>query len=93
MGAGHNGTWVGLWRIWLNGDGAQAEFKEVVRGVRALGAAERGEGLQHMLYAGNSEMSLRGLPRQPGGSVSHLLPRASIQLVMGNHTWLGAEQR
>lgn len=49
MGAGHNGTWVGLWRIWLNGDGAQAEFKEVVRGVRALGAAERGEGLQHML--------------------------------------------
>lgn len=43
MGGGHNGTWVGLWRMWLNGDGAQAGFKEVVRGVRALGAAELGE--------------------------------------------------
>ena len=38
---GQNGAWAGLWGVWINGDGAKAAFKEVVRVIRALGAAAR----------------------------------------------------
>lgn len=86
---GQNGAWAGLW-------GGLDKGRWGRGGVQGGGESFGGccEGTVTTAHASfrqaNGEMRLPcGQPCQPGGGV---FPRWSIQLVMGNHKWLGAEE-